>query len=147
MQSSVARFSACKASVKKTVLVYFGSLVQMLARSDFKKSGPQFCICIFYCTVGRCTHIYIFAAVGWRLERSCEGKAILTVTLLQWASVQVSEKHKKLGNPVTETAVTVCARKQAETQERGREREKILPCFSCEGCRISNVQYGSIWGI
>ena len=66
--------------------------------------------------------------------------------------MQVSEKHKKLGNPVTETAVTetavtVCARKQTETQERGREREKILPCFSCEGCRISNVQYGSIWGM
>ena len=43
--------------------------------------------------------------------------------------MQVSEKHKKLGNPVTETAVTetavtVCARKQAETQERGRERER-----------------------
>ena len=43
MQSSVARFSACKASVN-TVLVYFGSLVQMLARSDLKKSGRHFCM-------------------------------------------------------------------------------------------------------
>ena len=55
--------------------------------------------------------------------------------------MQASEKHKKLGNPVTETAVTVCARKQAEAQEREREREKGLPCSSCEGYRISNVQY------
>ena len=65
--------------------------------------------------------------------------------------MQVSEKHKKLGNPVTETAVTetavtVCARKQAETQERGRERERrschASPARAAESQTSNMDQYG-----